>query len=364
MNSRPPNKNSEIRSTIDAIQSWLLGPEVQFAEGPHRGGVAGWFDEGGAPVFLYPEIAGYYLSWLAYFASISGEVEQAARRAELTLSWIDRLLSDGTGLQTRIYLRGVPPDDWRNCGAFLFDLAMLARGVAQVWNLADGNRRQRIHSRLTEQLLLFCRDSEPLQAFRPYPDAPSPPPHWSCVEGPYQAKAAAAILSANEAARMPSRLQEAARSSYMKWREHPRSNSTEDLHPMYYHLEGLAIAWADGWDPEALSLLENAAMGNLMTRTPETMTSGRSDVIAQALRIGSILWDRCNQCDPTSNPVHQLAYLLQQYLDGGGAILFCRNPSLRHRNVWSSIFAHQALLYYEAAIAGLPLGDRQLQFLV
>ncbi len=363
MNSKLSN-NSEVRFAIEAIQSWLLGPEVQLAEGPHRGGIVGWVGEDGSPVFLYPEIAGYYLSWLGFFAFYSNQIDEAARRANLVLSWIDNLFSNGTGLQTRIYLGNRHPDDWRNRGFFLFDLAMLARGLALVWNFADAGNKWKIRDHLIQQLLLFCRDSGSLQAFRPHAAAFSPLPHWSCVEGPYQTKAAAAILSANEVEPVPSWLCEAARSVYGRWRTCSQSPSSGDLHAVYYHLEGLVIAAANGWDPQALSSVENATMKNRLLCAPGIVASMRSDVIAQALRIGSILWDRCNQRHAASNPVQHLADLLQQFLTTGGAVLFCQEATLRHRNVWSSMFAHQALCYFEAVTAGLPLEKHWLQFFV
>jgi hypothetical protein len=40
----------------------LLHSALQIDVGAHRGAIAGWLDSGGNPVFVYPEIAGYYLT--------------------------------------------------------------------------------------------------------------------------------------------------------------------------------------------------------------------------------------------------------------------------------------------------------------
>jgi hypothetical protein len=50
------------RGFAGRIEGWLLHSALQIDVGAHRGAIAGWLDSGGNPVFVYPEIAGYYLT--------------------------------------------------------------------------------------------------------------------------------------------------------------------------------------------------------------------------------------------------------------------------------------------------------------
>src|SRR4051794_1556748 len=108
------------------LRGWLLSAQVQQREGEHAGGVAGALDERGRARYVYPEITGYYLHWLAEVRDAAGldEVRVAAARAT---DWAKRQL-DRNALQTRSYLVDAPPD-WRNDATFFFDLAMLLRGL-------------------------------------------------------------------------------------------------------------------------------------------------------------------------------------------------------------------------------------------
>lgn len=68
-NRRPPSSRATGRAAaFDAasrIEGRLLGSPVQFLDGPHRGGVAGWLGRDGRPELVYLEISGYYLTAMA-----------------------------------------------------------------------------------------------------------------------------------------------------------------------------------------------------------------------------------------------------------------------------------------------------------
>ncbi|MEO8137238.1 MAG: hypothetical protein ABI831_25060, partial [Betaproteobacteria bacterium] len=53
-------------STDAAIADWLLRGPAQARTGANAGGVAGCIAVSGSPLYVYPEIAGYYLQWLAW----------------------------------------------------------------------------------------------------------------------------------------------------------------------------------------------------------------------------------------------------------------------------------------------------------
>jgi hypothetical protein len=69
----------------DRVGRWLLGGPAQVREGLHAGAVAGCLQRHGAAAYVYPEITGYYLHWLAWRASHWGttpEIERAAQAAQ------------------------------------------------------------------------------------------------------------------------------------------------------------------------------------------------------------------------------------------------------------------------------------------
>lgn len=364
-----------VRHISRAIQSWLLGPEVQFADGLHRGGVAGWFDESGDAVFLYPEITGYYLTWLAFLAHAFGLTDELTRHANDAISWISYQFADGRVPPTRTYLTCSETGDWRNCGSFAFDLAMIARGVAAVRDLADDRERTRLLAELLDRLLPFCTERGSFQAFRLHsPFHSDAPPRWSCNHGPYQAKVATAVLSINTVSPVPDQLQFTAAAAYSRWREYSRLNTLEGDHSAFYHLEGLALAGVNGWDPGAWPLAKDAYLKIIGMRNPAarmapyfngSASENRSDVLAQALRIGCILRSKAGLDSPAfDRKLQYLADVLQQFVTDDGAVLFSQSPPYRHKNVWSSMFAHQALSFYDVVAGGNSLEDRWLQLLV
>ena len=61
------------------LQHWLsFGPAI-VSDGPHAGAVAGRIAADGRPEYAYPEIAGYFLTWLAFLAR-TGSLQEPARR--------------------------------------------------------------------------------------------------------------------------------------------------------------------------------------------------------------------------------------------------------------------------------------------
>ncbi|MBN1570057.1 MAG: hypothetical protein JXA73_19595 [Acidobacteria bacterium] len=351
---------ASVLYTIRNIQSWLLGPEVQFTDGPHCGAVIGWLDEQGSPQFLYPEITGYYLSWLSFLAQSTGQADELIRRANLALAWIAKYLLAGETLKTRIYLGPENIPDWRNSGSFSFDLAMLARGVASVKNPEDENLRRSLLEQLFERLLPFCDDTGRLHAFLQHtPNETYTPSRWSCAHGPQQIKAATAILSSNSISQIPARLLHTSNSVYKRWRDYTGIPGPDGTHAAFYHLEGLVLAAVNGLDTQAPALIENGFRRIVAAQEPLK----RSDVLAQALRIGCLLCNGLQDSDLT-NRLQRFADELEQFTTPDGGMLFSKSPHYRHKNVWSAIFAHQALYFYEVIASGNSLDNHMLQLLI
>jgi hypothetical protein len=365
-----------IADFIKAVEQWLLSSKIQPQSGPHRGGVAGWLNDKGSPVFLYPEITGYFLTWLTFLSEKNRDSEMVAERAGMAIDWVARHYDGTKAPDTRVYLEPCREADWRNSGIFAFDLAMLARGTAAARSLLDTEQRRSTLARLVELLVPFCSEGTALVAFKPA-DREAAPIHsgkWSVNCGPYQSKVAVAILSANTYAELPGSLHSTAASSYSQWRTHSIRNEIHaEPHPAFYHMEGLAIAAINGWDPEVWRILADAYLQAVGLKNPAARyarffngaaSENRSDVLAQALRMGCII--RSRNLDESAELDEKLEHLystLCGFAAQDGALFFSKSEP-RHKNVWSALFAHQALSYYEAVSAGRPIPDRWIQLLV
>jgi len=109
------------------LRGWLLSEQVQQQQGPHAGGVAGALDADGQARYVYPEITGYFLHWLAE-ARVPAGLDAARVAAARATDWTLRQFADGAIPLTRSYLVDAA-HDWRNDASFFFDLAMLLRGL-------------------------------------------------------------------------------------------------------------------------------------------------------------------------------------------------------------------------------------------
>jgi hypothetical protein len=358
------------------IQSWLLGPQTQESTGTHRGGVAGWLDEGGLPEFLYPEVAGYYLTWLAFLATASKSNPEVPFHASSAIEWISKQFAHGAVPPTRLYLRD-HGQDWRNRALFSFDIAMIARGVAMASCIQSETRT------LTEQLGTILRafrrfiDSDGgIRPFLPIHSADvSPfPERWSLAAGPHQLKIAGALFSLPPEV-VPRHLAAAARRLYRRWRDcHDSALTQGNTHPLLYHLEGLLLAavlkidegaWSVAAQEYSKLMAHQAGDGAVPVSLAAPEMPPRSDVLAQALRAGCILQSRGYLAGPQwEEKLATLRRILERYVQPDGSVRFCLAGSGRHRNTWSAIFAHQALSLFEKRSCEQAIPDSWLKLLV
>src|SRR5947209_18849458 len=88
-----------------AIADWLLHSNVRIRAGRHEGAIAGWLNESGETEFAYPEITGYYLSWLAFMANRRRDLELGPL-ATAVVNWLSTVTSDERPPATRYYFDG------------------------------------------------------------------------------------------------------------------------------------------------------------------------------------------------------------------------------------------------------------------
>ncbi|MCV7418113.1 hypothetical protein [Mycolicibacterium litorale] len=362
------------RDALGRVEGWLLHSGIQIEYGEQQGGIAGWLDENGQPDFVYLEIAGYYMTamaWLASGGAMNADTAPLARlRAQRAAGWVARSMSSRRGVPTRLYLSG-ERTDWRNDGLFSFDLAMASRGVAATRHLSG---RQEHRKALSALCTTIERISESADVMRSHelvrPPFEELPERWSTRSGPHHLKAAAAVLFVPE--RVVGRATvDMAQRTCEHWARRLWAGewSCQELHPRLYALEGMLMR-TGGRDGDGLRVVERlfaelmdvqASDGTL----PETLDGGkvRSDVIAQALRIGLLLRGREYLAGSIwSERLDRLADALLPFVQPDGGVRFARDQNIS--NTWCAMFAHQALALRARAETSEPVPAAAFELLV
>jgi len=315
------------------VSRWLLTSNLRIREGPHRGALAGWLDANAAPAFLYPEITGYYLSWLASLPAPSEEIRAAAIE---TIGWFAQIATGGLPLLTRYY-PSPNEDDWRNRAIFTFDLAMAARGISDARHVSLADDGHAPLQYLLDVMTEDCRAGEGLPAYIRARGAL--PERWSTRPGPYQLKPAAAILFRVKDA--PRELRDAAWNTWDRWWPVPLEvNEPDDLHPALYALEGLIEVGRYGVS-DALELAESR-LADVAEKLPRWPNDLRSDVVAQTLRL-------CSVFESHQHRIAGLRQLLAEFMQNDGRVSFKRSGwSPLHWSAGSAMFAYSGLVTDDA----------------
>lgn len=150
--------------TLHRVACWLLHSGIQIKTGPEAGAVAGWLDEHGQARFVYPEITGYYLTWLRFLADFGNAEPAVATNASRAVEWLYAISRQGIPL-TRYFVGHSNVLDWRNDAAFSFDIAMVLRGLALVKGIVPEGIRSETQSAFQGLLTQFV---SPGHAINPY----------------------------------------------------------------------------------------------------------------------------------------------------------------------------------------------------
>jgi hypothetical protein len=344
---------ADVHAAVTRIEEWLLRSEIQVDQGAQQGGIAGWLDGKGRPEFVYLEIAGYYLTAMAWLssgaASSPDHAEAARRRARRAAGWIATMLSSHDSPPTRLYLADQPAD-WRNDAMFSFDLAMAARGIAATSRKFGTHESRRALAALCARMDRISSGADVMVSHQFVTGTVSTiPGRWSTRPGPHHVKAAAAVLQ------LPPRmvgksLTGVAQRTCEHWAYSLWTGAwpCQELHPLLYALEGILIqTGARGGhgfrvvDRLFAQLMEVQATDGTL---PETISGGivRSDVLAQALRVGLLLRGRGYLTGPAwADRLDGLADALLGLVLPDGGVLFSRDQEIS--NTWCALFAHQAL---------------------
>jgi hypothetical protein len=344
------------RTAATRISAWLLSPQVQLREGVHAGAVAGAMDSSGRVRYVYPEITGYYLHWLAE-AHVHATGDAPANAAWNAAEWSARQFEGGALAKTRSYLEG-DATDWRNDAVFFFDFAMLLRGLCAAAEADLIELPHNVVQRLIGELDKFAGADGEIRAARLVNVGASLPARWSTIGGPFEVKACSRVLLAARRAELPVKLSEACERLIDRYASETATLALEMLHPTLYFAEGILVA-RPGRAGDIADLLTRVLRlqrddGSL----PEAEHGSelpRSDIIAQALRIGLQLRARSLENAPDDRVLDLLADALLNRVDADGSVSFRNDVADREPNVWCSMFSEQALRWYARCRDGAAL---------
>ncbi|HTR00173.1 MAG TPA: hypothetical protein VMH83_09295 [Candidatus Acidoferrum sp.] len=343
---------------IARLQHRLLHGPTQLRSGPHAGAVAGGVTAAGVPLYIYGEITGYYLHWLA---SMSTDEVTCGANARAAQRWLGDYLTLQPWPPTRVHLASSEAD-WRNDCLFAFDLAMIAGGLGR----AAARRLIELDAdavRQLERLLLLFVDDGRLETVLSRAGTNPLPQRWSTVGGPFTAKTASRVLLLDRQFPLDTRLTDACHATLAHYAAVVPDFPGEMLHPTLYALEGLLLAPEADMEEVALALEPLLALQTATGSLPETRGSDllRNDVTAQALRLAILLEHGLDEHGRYENSIQRLATALMVQVAEDGTIGFAAGRN-EVRNTWCAMFADQALRLYAnrergeaVAVAGVDL---------
>ena len=342
---RAPSSIDEARAALHRIEGWLSGGAVQVPAGPAAGGIAGWLDGRGDPVFAYGEITGYWLSWAAGLRGNRGAI---AERIAAAVAFLDREWRRERPQNRRMLRAG---SDWRNRALFSFDMAMMLRGLACAAEIVDSRACAAAAEQVLPWLLCCIRPDGTLATHILFDGEDPLPDRWSTRPGPFQTKTAAGLLGL-PGAWLPAELARAAERTLAKWRG--RAAEHLDLHPRLYALEGEILRGARVGPSLAGTALPSD--GRLAANAAVAGGPVRSDVLAQAARL--LIAAAGGDPGDRDSRIMALVGALLDHVTPEGAVLF--ELPAGPRNVWCAIFAAQALSWLAERAAGAAVVARRL----
>jgi hypothetical protein len=362
--------NEEFAASIDAtpkaIARWLLDGGVQMKDGAQCGGVAGWLDPAGQADYVYPEITGYYLQWLAWTATREGATPRLEYHAAMAQRWLAQWIRRTGYPPTRVYLHG-RGGDWRNQALFFFDLAMVLRGVASAVRAQLIDADETLIRDIDTRLSSLIGDDGMFKPCLANSTAATLPDRWSTRRGGYLAKAAAGVLTASrDCAQLSAGVRSAAAATMTASLDAAIRQPHDETHPALYAMEG-ALAHADRRAVAPLLSALTNQVDRLLTHAaahngalPESHAAAgvdRLDIVAQALRAAVLLRLRCVNWSPDPRALEKMRQRLVGYITPSGSLPFAPGALVPQCNVWCAMFAEQALQLSRPAVPLARLYD-------
>jgi len=354
--STEPARSATGHARIDDNAArWLLAGPAQLRTGPQAGGVAGSLGPDGRAAYVYPEITGYYLQWLAWRARHWGTTPEIQQSAAAAQHWLATWLRLSDPPYTRLAVHDAAPD-WRNDAVFCFDVAMVLRGLgaAVAQKLLEPDRE--VVTGVVAQLQRLTATDGLFVACVPNHRHTELPQRWSTRRGSFLAKAAAGVIvAARTLEGIPDSLVDVAQATFdasLRWFD---DAPHDDLHPMLYACEGMLSLPEHPRFASMLPLMGDAvdrmlhlsgndgALPEAYSRSGATVGLARVDVLAQALRVGTLLGVHRPQVTPDRLALTRLRHALERHMLPEGAFRFALHDEASPLNVWATMFSDQAL---------------------
>jgi hypothetical protein len=318
-----------LHATSNRLAGWLFSDMVVRREPLHDGAVISWLDADGTWNGLYPEIAGYHLQ----FCSLQGHARNAQSYAARIANWLDRIAPEGDP-PTVILPRDKNPD-WRNSALFSFDLCIVLRGLCS----AEAKFPDEIPAGLSARYLssILRMKNEGQLASHMMRGVETIPEKWSTTPGIHHVKAAGVLASL----RSDDVWALACDTAEARWHEFEVTpGMVYEPHPLLYLVEGCLIFWGIFGKHTYIERARRAFATYLDQHMSIVPSALRGDVLAQALRAGTIL-----QCTEVAEPrwdalsTELLSELLSRVNEDGSI----RFNAKGHKNAWATLFSWQAL---------------------
>lgn len=378
----------DLSPAIVNTAEWLLNSGIQNlgAHKKKKGGVAAWYDIHKRQYpFLYSEITGYLLSTFTFLNRIDTHPIWL-QRSRLAADWLLHNACDPSGgVRTRYYLtkEGEDPHySFSEGRIYVFDTAIVGYGFIQLYKRSAQTRYLRFIKNVRRFLDSMSKNQK--GEYYPYYESKSKSPgedfgKWSDQSGTFHAKLSLFLIDyyrlsgSRRDKRAAVRLLDTT-SSYQepdgRFATSQGDQSTH-LHPHCYTLEGLIYgavflkrrdyleAAVRGMDWLCKAVCEDGFVSAGLHDESGFAHYERSDVVAQVLRLGSIL--HALKRSRQSNDIFLLRKLYRrllkfQFSGSGpqkGGFLYGSEADGRlrlHLNAWASMFALQSLWMYEECV--------------
>ncbi len=350
-----------------------------------RGAVSAWYElDKKIYPFLYSEITGYALSTWMFLYRITSD-ERFLRQARVAAGWlVDNALHRDGGVRTRFYLvkRYVSPNYCFHHGrVYAFDTAMVGYGLLQLFNKVKEERFLKAVQQILGFLIRRMKKRDGM--YYSYFDSKKKRcgenfEKWSDQAGSFHAKLALLYIDYYRTTGIELYKTEAVDllDTVIKIQEKNgrfvtgKKDDSTHLHPHAYTLEGLVYgglhlkekrywdAAQRGFEWMLGGISSDGSVSSIFEKG-QFSHHERSDIVGQALRLGSILYAATPKTMARYLPLfwrirRHLAMFQYQAKSGqsGGFIYgFATDGLMRnHLNAWSTMFALQATWMHEAFV--------------
>lgn len=368
-------------SAVASAKNWILNSGIQIADGPNIGGFNSWFDmKENSYSYVYSEITGYGITTLLHLGNYFDDAEYLDKAA-LAADWlIAKAGHPCGGVRTRDYYKesgGSRHYSFKRGNIYAFDNGMVLYGMINLYKRTKDMKHLEFAGQIADFLIKNMVKPDGLlwavfdtETGKKTDESDK----WSTQSGSYHAKLAMAFTDLFEVTGDAIYKETALNlcGASLSFQEASgrfitsRSEGSTHLHPHSYSAEGLLYAGAYFDKEEFIESAERAVKWALDSQMPdgglpkkydgkEFIPFYRSDILAQMLRLGTILRDE-GRLGPGYDPVLEklkdklVSFQYSGEGDQSGGFFYgtdLEGTTRQHINSWCTMFALQALIMYD-----------------